>query len=223
MWQCVAVCCSMFQYVVVSSLQNTLYTITVHLTTHKFYPAFQCVAMCCSVLQCVAVRCTVMICSAFHWNEMHYVRWLDITTHKFYPAFQCVAVCCSVLQCVALCCTVLQSAMKYTIYHDCSPDYLQILPCDSVCFSVLQCIAVCCSVLQCVAVSSLQNTLFTMTVHLTKFKFYPPSCCSMLQCDAVCCSQSAMKYTKYHDCTSDYIQILSTICWKLKSRNFAKN
>ena len=42
---------------------------------------YNCVAVCCSVLQCVAVCCSVL---------------------------QCVAVCCSVLQCVAVCCMGVQ-------------------------------------------------------------------------------------------------------------------
>jgi len=62
--------------------------------------SFQCVAVCCSVLQC---------CSAF----------MPYTTHKFNGGGQvgcalheCLVVCCSVsgaLQCVAVCCSVLQS------------------------------------------------------------------------------------------------------------------
>jgi len=47
---------------------------------------FQCVAVCCSVLQCVAVR--------------------FLTNLRHCRVLQCVAVCCSLSQCVAMCCSV---------------------------------------------------------------------------------------------------------------------
>ena len=51
----------------------------------------QCVAVCCSVLQCVAVYCRALQCVAVYYSVLQYD-----------------AVCCSVLQCVAGCCSVLQ-------------------------------------------------------------------------------------------------------------------
>jgi len=49
--QCIAVCCTMTQYVAVKK------TARVHVL---FCSVLQCVATCCSVLQCVAVYCCVM-------------------------------------------------------------------------------------------------------------------------------------------------------------------
>jgi len=53
---CVAVCCSMLQYVAVCC--SILQCIAVYCSV------LQCVAVCCSVLQCVAVCCSVLQCVA---------------------------------------------------------------------------------------------------------------------------------------------------------------
>jgi len=80
--QCVAVCCSVLQYVAVCCVAVCDKRTKFHLrfiTERSLirYSVLQCVAVCCSVLQCVAVCCSVL---------------------------QCVAVCCSMLQCVVLQC-----------------------------------------------------------------------------------------------------------------------
>jgi len=79
---------------------------------------WECVAVCCSVLQCVAVCCSV--CSVL----------------------QCVAVCCSVLQCVAVCCSVLQcvTMTKAPTFGNMCWSVLQRV---TLCCNVLQCDAVC--------------------------------------------------------------------------------
>jgi len=65
--QCVAVCCSVLQYVAVHC--NVL----------------QCVAVCCSVLQCVAVRCSALQCGGTVNRNMQCVAVRC-------SALQCVAV-----------------------------------------------------------------------------------------------------------------------------------
>jgi len=70
--QCVAVCCSVLQYVT-AFCKNWNHLFGAHLPqrTCAHEAMLQCVAVCCSVLQCAAVCCSVL---------------------------QCVAVCCTVLQ-----------------------------------------------------------------------------------------------------------------------------
>ena len=121
--------------------------------THS-HTCYDCVAVCCSVLQCVAVLdpltclpCLILCHDSFvHVPSLiHFCRcsqngslWWTLLAKKVV----CVAVCCSVLQCVAVCCSVLQ----------CVAVCCSVLQCIAVCCSVLQCVAVCCSVLQCTAV-----------------------------------------------------------------------
>jgi len=92
---------------------------------------WQCVAVCCSVLQCVADS----------W------RWWGFLA-VCCSVLQCVAVFCSMLQCFAVCCSVLQT-------HDVDgAAFSRIRPeasSASSCCSVLQRVAACCSVLQRVA------------------------------------------------------------------------
>jgi len=57
---------------------------------------FQCVAVCCSVLQRVAVCCSVLLVLLL------LARWA-FGAHEGY-----IEVCCSVLQRIAACCSVLQ-------------------------------------------------------------------------------------------------------------------
>ena len=71
---CVAVCCSVFQYVAV---------------------CFGVVALCCTLLQCVAVCCRVLQCVAIHGIE-YLVESLCVAVCC--SVLQCVAVCCSALQ-----------------------------------------------------------------------------------------------------------------------------
>ena len=73
--QCVAVCCSVLQFVAVCTLGNTLQ----HTATH-FRFVLQFVAVCCRVLPFVAVCCSVLQCVVVCCSVL-----------------QCVAVCCSVL------------------------------------------------------------------------------------------------------------------------------
>jgi len=84
----------------------------------------KCVAVCCSVLQCVAVYCSVLQCIAVCFS-----------------ALQCVALCCNVLQCVTACCSVLQCAAACV-----AVIYLIQSPCPGIPPHVMHC------VVQCVAV-----------------------------------------------------------------------
>ena len=113
MLQCVAVCCCVLQYVVVS---RTCYTLTVLQCVARVVVCcsvlqcvavfrtsctlimLQCVAECCSVLQYVAVCCSVLHCVAACCSVSYIPHTLRV--------LQCGAVCCSVLQCVVVCCTV---------------------------------------------------------------------------------------------------------------------
>ena len=62
MLQCVAVCCSMFQYVAVRT-GDKVRDLDMHFTIHRWFVAVAtCVAACCSVLQCSAVCCSVSQC-----------------------------------------------------------------------------------------------------------------------------------------------------------------
>jgi len=119
---CVAVCCSILQYVAVA--MGRLGYLVLPLESGV------CVAVCCSVWQCVAVCRRVLQCVAVAMATGQPVAAASIKW-----ALQCVAVCCIVLQCVAI-------AMWRL-------GYLLLLLVSRVCVCVLQC--VCCSVLQCAA------------------------------------------------------------------------
>jgi len=123
--QCVAVCCSVLQYVAVS--------LVVSFDEFVSYPAvccsvLQCVEVCCSVFQYIAVHCSVLqrdsrclllcLCRTF---------WCVWRVAVYYN----VDVCCSVLQYVAVCC----SESSGVCCH------VNVVP-----LSVLQCVAVYCSV-----------------------------------------------------------------------------
>ena len=73
--ECVAVCCSVLQYVAVAphlklacelrvTVRNMLQRVAVHDSL------LQCVAVCCSVLQCVAVCCNVLQCVAVYYRVL---------------------------------------------------------------------------------------------------------------------------------------------------------
>jgi len=83
--RCIAVCCSVLQYVTVccSVLQCVAVCCSMLQCVAVCYSVLQCVAVCCSVLQCVAVCSSVLQCVAVRCS-----------------------VCCSVLQCVAVCVAV---------------------------------------------------------------------------------------------------------------------
>jgi len=99
--QCVAVCCSVLQYVVFINVT--------HLHVHVRY-VLQGVAVCASVWQCGAVcridkrstlhTCVGAICVAVCCMKKRNTYYTCVGTI-------CAAVCCSVLQCVAVWCSVL--------------------------------------------------------------------------------------------------------------------
>jgi len=131
--QCVAVCCSV--------LQSVLVRVCVLASFCNAFPAL-CVAVRCSSLQSVAVCCRVfLVCVC---ARLLLQRVFSVVCCSSLP---CVAVCCSVLQCVAECFSVCV----------CSPPFatrLQrgVLQCVAVRGRVLQCVAECFSVLQYVVV-----------------------------------------------------------------------
>jgi len=87
--QCVAVCCSMLQYVSVRS------------------GVLSCDAACCSVLQRVAACCSVLQCVVVCYRSTGNTNaWNGDKDGR--SVLQCAAVRCSVLQCDAACCSVLQ-------------------------------------------------------------------------------------------------------------------
>ena len=81
---------------------------------------WQCVAVCCSVLQYVAVYCSVLQCVAVCCCSV-------LLQCKVYEA--CFSVCGNVLQCVAVCCSVLLQCV--VAVYCCS-----VLPCVAVHVSV---------------------------------------------------------------------------------------
>ena len=121
--QCVAVCCSVLQYVAVLQYATAL-CVLVYMCCCTRLPLsrhvlLQSVAMCCSVLQCIVVCWSMLPCcsvlpSCACWCTC-------VAAHLYLSAFsisysprtqtlhvvQCVVECCSVLQCVAVCCSVL--------------------------------------------------------------------------------------------------------------------
>jgi len=195
---CVAVCCSVLQYVAAccSVLQcvNALWgpqrgNVSPRVSSMTSCVAFcamirhKCVAVCCGVLQCVAVCCSVLQCVAACCSVL-----------------QCVAVCCSVLQCVAVCCSVLPCvAMCRMMWHNVGRTvrlkwYIQVMHSSEVawcgmlqrvaaCCSVLQRVAACCSVMQCIA-----GLIVTLKYDTLPFEKRARACCSVLWCVSVCCS-----------------------------------
>jgi len=133
---CVAVCCSMLQYVAVSAHKGECTRETMCCSV------LPCVAVCCSVLQCVAVCCSECVKRRVHAKDY---------------MLQCVAVCCSMKQqiCVkesarerqrvAVRCSMFQCVFQRVCQKGERTR-------ERMCCSTLQCVAVCCSVLQCVAV-----------------------------------------------------------------------
>ena len=99
MLRCVAVCCSVLQYVAV--FPKRAQAIQEPCKTGK-RSVLQCVAVCCSALQCVAVCCSVLQCAAVCCSVLQCVAVCC-------SVLQYVAVCYSVLQCAAVCCSILQS------------------------------------------------------------------------------------------------------------------
>jgi len=169
---------------------------------------FECVSVCCSILQCVATQLQCVANIAFDLFSIFLFKpplFLSCTIH-------CVRLRCSVLQ---PSCSVLQISPSM-----CSPSSLLLFQTTSfpaqsnkhLCCSVLQCVAVCCSVLQCVAVYNRGNDVkvgCTERFRLQKVSPYILYCahndtqyvavrcsalqcvavrCSALQCVAVCCS-----------------------------------
>ena len=102
---------------------------------------WQCVAVCCSVLQCVAACGTAWQCCAVCCRLLRSLK--TIVQWHWRRAGRCidryVAVCCSVLRCCSVCCSMLRCLDAIVQWH-------------WMCCSVLQCVAVCCSVLQCVTI-----------------------------------------------------------------------
>jgi len=96
MLQRVAMGCSVFEYVALC--RHTLWCPSLALSEkYGAVFSFECVAVCCSVLQCVAVlQCAAVCCS--------------VRMHLGAVPASLAWVCCSVWQCVAPCCTVLQCA-----------------------------------------------------------------------------------------------------------------
>ena len=66
--QCVAVCCSVLQYVAADD--DVGGRLSAAHPLHYSHILF-CVAVCCSVLQCVAVCCSVLQCVAVHIDIFH--------------------------------------------------------------------------------------------------------------------------------------------------------
>ena len=99
--ECVAVCCSVLQYVAVIVAVCDLCVDDMALMMCKGRIVD---SSCCSVLQCVAV--IVAVCCS-HCCSVQLVRRIKgaLWIHH-------VAVCCGVLQCVAVCCSVLQSLLQ---------------------------------------------------------------------------------------------------------------
>jgi len=104
--QCVAVCCSVLQCVLITRWSLA------HTSLGSWLKAvccsvLQCVAVCCSVLQCVAV------CADHEMKSRAYV--IRIVTRS--RVLQCV--CWSVLKCVAVCCSVCWSRdqVSHTLQH----------------------------------------------------------------------------------------------------------
>jgi len=162
--------------------------------------AFQCVGVCCSVLQIpssrtywkpksclvcmyvrVAVRWSVLQCAADSFIT-------DILEAEILPGMY-VCACCSVFQCVGVCCNVFQIPSSLTYWKQ---NFF--LVCMYACVAVLKCVTVCCSVLQCVVVCC--RFLHHGHTRSRNSSWYVCTCalqcvavrCSVLQCVGVCCS-----------------------------------
>jgi len=132
---------------------------------------WECVAVCCSVLQCTAECCSVLQCLMIHTPHRHlwllairHSRWICVVRplSALRVCYSVRAVCCSVLQRVA----VFYSVLLYVLHVGINDHFRSAIldeylwcgrwvhsECVAVCCSVLQCVAVYCRVLQCVAVS----------------------------------------------------------------------
>jgi len=132
--RCVAVCCSMLQYVAVCCSGSLLqYVAGCDMTHHMTHwqvtlsdtGMLQQVAVCFSMLQYVAVCCSVLQYVAGCDMTHHMTHW-QVTLSDIRKVLQpgseyhslvqldirCVAVCCSTLQCVAVCCSVCCSVLQ---------------------------------------------------------------------------------------------------------------
>ena len=158
--ECVAVCCSVLQWVAV----------------HR--SVLQCIAVCCSVLQCVAVRCSAMQCAAVRCSALQCAAVCC-------SVLQCVAVCCRALHCVAMCCSVLQGvALCCSVFN----TYVYDTPTGKSAQGAV-CVAEYCSALQCVAVG-LIHIYTTIPEEKAREEWCIVVCCSVLQCVKVCSSVS---------------------------------
>jgi len=117
--KCVAVCCSVLQYVAVCPVCCSV---------------LQYVAVCCSVLQYVAV-CPVC-CSVYVLLLCQSAKLASVGVARV------VQVCCSVLQCVAVCCSV-SSVLQCLHVAIVSVSQTCVCGCCTCGTSVLQCVAVC--------------------------------------------------------------------------------
>jgi len=176
--QCVAVCCSVWQWVLEA------FSSVVALVAAEFYTS-----KCCSVLlQCVSVsrlRCVAMCFGDF----LKYRRFVaaKIYTSKCCGVLQCVAVCCSVLQCVKVCFGDFLKRHRLVAAEVHTSKCCGVLQCVAMCCSVLQCVAVCCSVLQCVfqAISNVADLLQLKSTQVSVPLFFSLSLCVSLF--LICC------------------------------------
>jgi len=101
--QCVAVCCSVLQFVTKgcsTHLQRLIQdAVAVH-SVAEYCSLLQCVTECCRVLQSAAVCCVVLQHVAAHISSNSSKKQVCGSV------LQCVAACYRVLQCVAACCSV---------------------------------------------------------------------------------------------------------------------
>jgi len=113
--QCVAVCCSVLQYIAVRERVHAKNATrapgqrakTNHLDVHSV----------CSVsLQHNATHCNTLQHTATHRNALVNRTCVNLSIYTF-SVLQCVAVCCSVLQCVAVCLT--NSLGVHSMYASC--------------------------------------------------------------------------------------------------------
>jgi len=122
-----------------------------------FQLAFQCVAVCCSVLQCVAVCYSVL-----QWRAV--MIFQDSNLHSDEPVSSvCVVVRYSVLQCVAVRCSVMifQNTDLHSNDHFESRLFGNALYCVAACRSAMQYVPVCCR-----SISSLVFSGTDCIVHL---------------------------------------------------------
>ena len=119
--QCVAVCCSVLQYVAKCKYCRVASRRHAKSRAARIPHVLQCVAVCRSVLQYVAVCWRVSTlqrvlstageskgpCSRT-FAVLQCLKQATQSGAVCFSVLQCVSVCCSVLQCVAVCCSVLQ-------------------------------------------------------------------------------------------------------------------